>query len=112
MHFSFVVQYNREADDEDSPGFYIDLARVFGGASLFSFPILMPMETWGLGVLFPHERIDLLMVVGYAIAWAWVPTSSGPLVAWGEMNLHANLGPVVVLGLSALIGASVSRPVI
>ena len=35
------------------------LARAFGGALLFSFPLLMTMEMWSLGVTV--ERVKLLV---------------------------------------------------
>ena len=41
----------------------IGVARAFGGALLFSLPILMTMETWQLGVSVDRLRLALLLVV-------------------------------------------------
>ncbi|MEC9483292.1 MAG: TIGR02587 family membrane protein [Halomonas sp.] len=43
--------------------FYTSLARAFGGAILFAFPVLMTMETWWLGFYVPRERIGLFLLV-------------------------------------------------
>jgi len=40
----------------------IGMARAFGGALLFSLPILMTMETWSLGFSMDRLRLALLMV--------------------------------------------------
>jgi len=53
--------------------FFVDLARAFGGAILFSFPMLMTMEMWWLGfymdglrlTLFTLLAIPLLMGLSY-----------------------------------------------
>ncbi len=47
--------------------FYKSLARAFGGALLFAFPILMTMETWWLGFYLPSERVALFMMVALPI---------------------------------------------
>ncbi len=43
--------------------FATDLARAFGGALLFSFPILMTMEMWGLGFAMSRLRLFLFIVL-------------------------------------------------
>ncbi|MCP9496062.1 MAG: TIGR02587 family membrane protein [Pyrinomonadaceae bacterium MAG19_C2-C3] len=47
----------RDADKR----FAIDLARAFGGAVIFSFPMLMTMELWWLGFYMNPYRLALLM---------------------------------------------------
>jgi putative integral membrane protein (TIGR02587 family) len=51
--------------DERSPNqaFAIGLARAFGGAILFSLPILMTMEMWQLGAYMSSARLGILLVV-------------------------------------------------
>jgi putative integral membrane protein (TIGR02587 family) len=41
--------------------FFIDLARAFGGAFIFSFPLLMTMEMWRLGFYMDRARLALFM---------------------------------------------------
>src|SRR5688572_16482673 len=53
--------------------FFVDLARAYGGALLFSFPMLMTMEMWWLGfhleglrlTLFTALTIPLLIGLSY-----------------------------------------------
>jgi putative integral membrane protein (TIGR02587 family) len=44
--------------------FLIDLARAYGGALIFSFPMLMTMEMWWLGFGMSRFRLGLFMIVG------------------------------------------------
>ena len=46
----------------DNQKFLIGLARAFGGAILFSFPILMTMEMWQLGFYIDRFRLALFIV--------------------------------------------------
>jgi len=46
-----------------SRAYAISVARAFGGALLFSLPILMTMETWQLGVAVDRLRLALLLIV-------------------------------------------------
>ena len=43
--------------------FAIDLLRAFGGAILFSLPMLMTMEMWWLGFYMEPFRLALLMLL-------------------------------------------------
>lgn len=52
------------ASQEDSiHRVFVDLARAFGGAILFSFPILMTMEMWWLGFSMSGARLALFIAV-------------------------------------------------
>ena len=44
--------------------FPVDLARAYGGALVFSFPMLMTMEMWRLGFQMSRFRLGLFMIVG------------------------------------------------
>lgn len=48
---------------ENHPGktFLIGLARAFAGAMIFSFPLIMTMEMWSLGITIEPLRLALLM---------------------------------------------------
>lgn len=62
--------------------FAIDLARAFGGAIIFSFPILMTMEMWWLGFYMNPLRLALFMflaiplLVGLSFYGGFEDTSS------------------------------------
>ncbi len=43
--------------------FAVDLARAFGGAIIFSLPMLMTMENWWLGFTMQRERLALLLIL-------------------------------------------------
>ena len=43
--------------------FFIGLARAFGGALIFSLPILMTMEMWSLGFSIDKFRLALLLLL-------------------------------------------------
>lgn len=62
-------QKNKSAQS-DTRHFFVDLARAFGGAILFSFPILMTMEMWGLGFYMNGFRLALF-------TWLTVPLLVG-----------------------------------
>ncbi|HYP27422.1 MAG TPA: TIGR02587 family membrane protein [Blastocatellia bacterium] len=47
--------------------FGIDLAHDFGGAILFSFPLLMTMEMWWLGFYMDRYRLALFLAVTFSI---------------------------------------------
>lgn len=48
---------------ESSRTFAVELARAFGGALIFSLPMLMTMEMWWLGFYLDRFRLALLLVV-------------------------------------------------
>jgi len=49
--------------EDSNHRFFVDLARAFGGAILFSFPILMTMEMWRLGSSISGSRLALLIAL-------------------------------------------------
>lgn len=69
----------REA--QTNKDFFIHLARAFGGAILFSFPLLMTMEMWFLGFYMSGLRLALFtaftipMLVGLSYFDGFEPTS-------------------------------------
>jgi putative integral membrane protein (TIGR02587 family) len=66
------------------------LARAFGGAVLFAFPLTMTMEMWSLGFAMERERlllfvlVDLVMLVGVSHFAGFEPTTG-----WAEDVLDA-----------------------
>ncbi len=52
-----------ELERSDSSRFFVHLARAFGGAILFSFPIMMTMEMWFLGFYMNGLRLALLTLL-------------------------------------------------
>jgi putative integral membrane protein (TIGR02587 family) len=65
----FVAQDQGSPSAEISPekiaarAFAIGVARAFGGALIFSLPILMTMEMWWLGFYMDESRLALLLIV-------------------------------------------------
>lgn len=51
------------SEQSDTRRFFVNLARAFGGAILFSFPILMTMEMWWLGFYMNGFRLALFTLV-------------------------------------------------
>lgn len=47
--------------------FGVDLARNFGGALLFSFPLLMTMEMWRLGFYMDRLRLALFLLFVFVL---------------------------------------------
>jgi len=70
-----------KSTQSDTKVFFRHLARAFGGAILFSFPILMTMEMWSLGFYMNGSRLALFtlftipMLAGLAYYDAFEPTS-------------------------------------
>lgn len=66
----------------DTSRFFIHLARAFGGAILFSFPLLMTMEMWWLGFYMNGLRLALFtlltvpLLIGLSYYDGFEPTSS------------------------------------
>ena len=56
----------RQAEDSDH-NFAADLAHDFGGAIIFSLPLLMTMEMWWLGFYMDRFRLALFLVFAFAI---------------------------------------------
>jgi putative integral membrane protein (TIGR02587 family) len=53
----------RASEAHPNSAFLTGLARAFGGAILFSLPLLMTMEMWWLGFLIPPGRLAVFLVV-------------------------------------------------
>lgn len=55
--------------DEQAPdhNFLLDLAHDFGGAILFSLPLLMTMEMWWLGFYMDRLRLALFLVLAFLV---------------------------------------------
>ncbi|HVF48114.1 MAG TPA: TIGR02587 family membrane protein [Pyrinomonadaceae bacterium] len=51
----------------DEPGFLATAGRAYAGAILFSFPILMTMEMWGLGASLSGFRLALFLVLSFPL---------------------------------------------
>jgi len=66
----------------DTRRFWVNLARAFGGAILFSFPMLMTMEMWFLGFYLNGLRLALFtlltipLLIGLSYYDGFEPTSS------------------------------------
>lgn len=45
----------------------VGLARAFGGAILFAFPLLMTMEMWWLGLYLERDRLLLFVLLNFAL---------------------------------------------
>lgn len=52
---------SRRAKPASNRKFFVDVARAFGGALVFSFPMLMTMEMWYLGHYMDRYRLALFM---------------------------------------------------
>lgn len=52
-----------ESEQNETKHFFIGLARAFGGAILFSFPIIMTMEMWQLGFYMNGFRLALFTLL-------------------------------------------------
>lgn len=61
----------RKADnDHPNHRFFTGLGRAFGGAILFSLPLMMTMEMWWLGFYIDRLRLALLVVLGLPLLTA------------------------------------------
>jgi putative integral membrane protein (TIGR02587 family) len=56
-----------ESEQNLKHSFGIDLAHDFGGAILFSFPLLMTMEMWWLGFYMDRYRLALFLVIAFSL---------------------------------------------
>lgn len=94
-------------DGDRNRQFLIGLARAFGGAILFSLPILMTAEMWELGVYIDRLRLGLLLVmlfplliglshfVGFEDTFGWKDDVIDAFVAYAVGIVAA--APVLVL---------------
>jgi putative integral membrane protein (TIGR02587 family) len=62
MHVSRSVT-TRSYSWDNERDYAVSLARAFGGALLFSLPMLMTMEMWEIGVYMDRPRLALLLVL-------------------------------------------------
>jgi len=60
---------NRQ-EQTSNHNFAVDLAYDFGGALLFSFPLLMTMEMWWLGFYMDRFRLALFLVLAFLMVMA------------------------------------------
>jgi putative integral membrane protein (TIGR02587 family) len=63
MVMGAVSRNNGASASSANQDFLIDLMRAFGGAIIFSFPMLMTMEMWWLGFYMNSLRLILLMLI-------------------------------------------------
>ena len=54
-------------EQNSNHSFGVDLAHDFGGAILFSFPLLMTMEMWWLGFYMGRFRLALLLALAFVV---------------------------------------------
>lgn len=54
---------SRKAKPASNRKFFVDVTRAFGGALVFSFPMLMTMEMWYLGHYMDRYRLTLFMIL-------------------------------------------------
>jgi putative integral membrane protein (TIGR02587 family) len=58
-------EHERTQEQPSNHNFVLDLAYDFGGALLFSFPLLMTMEMWWLGFYMDRFRLALFLAVAF-----------------------------------------------
>jgi putative integral membrane protein (TIGR02587 family) len=58
---------HRRAQSKQSSGHVVDLAHDFGGAIIFSFPLLMTMEMWWLGFYMDRSRLALFLALAFVM---------------------------------------------
>src|SRR5215207_362940 len=56
-----------EQEQSAKHSFAVDLAHDFGGAALFSFPLLMTMEMWWLGFYMDRYRLALFLALAFIL---------------------------------------------
>lgn len=61
---------NNRAHSKPSSAHAVDLAHDFGGALLFSFPLLMTMEMWWLGFYMDRYRLALFLGLAFLVVIA------------------------------------------
>ena len=59
--------HNRSGTQGSDHNFALDVARDFGGAIIFSLPLLMTMEMWWLGFYMDRFRLALFLVFAFAM---------------------------------------------
>ncbi|MEQ8444665.1 MAG: TIGR02587 family membrane protein [Pelagibacterium sp.] len=61
-----LVVHDKSPRDDDGK-FFVGIGRAFGGALIFSLPMLMTMEMWWLGVYLEPWRIVAMLVLGFPV---------------------------------------------
>lgn len=99
MSASLVIDRRRELD------YARDLARAFGGALLFSLPLLMTMEMWWLGFILEPARLAVFLLVALPLLFglAFYAGFSARHRGVG----HALLDTLVALAVGFLVAAIV-----
>lgn len=94
----------------------VDLGRAFGGALIFSLPMIMTMEMWELGFYMDRWRLLLLLLVSFPVlmflshysgferTWGWRDDLRDVGIAYG-VGLAAS---AVIMLLLAILGAGMS----
>jgi putative integral membrane protein (TIGR02587 family) len=57
----------KRAQSKPTSGHFVDLAHDFGGAIIFSFPLLMTMEMWWLGFYMDRSRLALFLALAFVM---------------------------------------------
>ncbi|HEY8575176.1 MAG TPA: TIGR02587 family membrane protein [Devosia sp.] len=117
----------------------ISISRAFGGALIFSLPVLMTMEMWDLGFVIDRMRLVLLLGAsfpllmflshysGFESTWGWqedlrdvaiaygvgIATATGALLALGVLHLDMNpsefIGKIAIQAIPGALGALLAR---
>ena len=128
-----------KADAPSNTEYAVGLARAFGGALIFAFPLLMTMEMWWLGFYAEPFRLALFLALGLPLlfglsyyagfreTFSWQDDAIDALAAYGVgfvasavllalfsvvepgMPAHEIVGKIGVQALPAAIGALVAR---
>lgn len=88
----------------DTSRFLVGIGRAFGGALIFSLPMLMTMEMWWLGVYLEPWRIIAMLVLGFPVLLG--------LSHFGGFRKTANLADDVADVLVAIVVAAVAAGII
>ena len=59
--------HNKPGTQGSTHNFALDLAHDFGGAIIFSLPLLMTMEMWWLGFYMDRFRLALFLVFAFVL---------------------------------------------
>ena len=92
-------------DRDGEVGYARDLARAFGGALLFSLPLLMTMEMWWFGFILEPLRLAVFLLVA-------LPLLLGLAFYAGFSKRHRGLGHALLDTLVALAVGAVTAAVI
>lgn len=129
----------QQSEQESSQRFWRGLARAFGGAIIFSLPLMMTMEMWHLGFYMAPSRLALLLLLGIPLlvglshfsgfeqTFRWRDDVVDTFVAYGvgfvsatalmlmmallnfDMSLDEVIGRVALQALPGAIGAMLAR---